>query len=154
MKKYKLNTSIKLLSILMGIFLLCMELAIIFAPASYNKDLRYYVVVFFLPFVILIILSICTIHIELYNDYFIHKQLQLKAKILFKDIVEITSQIVLFRLYFIRYYHTGVLIKRTIFPMNKMYDFLNELKKRSPDLILEERIKIKINELKSKGKIK
>jgi hypothetical protein len=152
-KRYSVNFIIKIITALFSLFLICGEIFFILRVDFFSKRADFIFIISSLPLISLLIFSIATMRIELFDNYFIYKQFHLKAKIEFKDIFDVTSQIIGWRWYFIRYYKDGVLIRRIMQPMHNMYDFLNEIKKKRPDIILEQRITLEINKLKSRGKI-
>ena len=152
-KKYRLNIIIKVMILLMSSLFIFIGIALIITTPTIDKDATFYFSLLVLLLIIFIIFSVATMRIEIYDNYLLFKHLHLKAKISFNEIVDVTSEIIMWRLYFIRYYKDGKLVRHTLFPMQNMYDLLNEIKKGNPNIVLEERIKLKINKLKSKGKI-
>jgi hypothetical protein len=152
-KRYNINIILKIFLVLFSLSFISGEVLFILKAADLYKRLDFYFLIIGWPLISVLIFSMSTMRIELYDNYFLYKHLHLTAKIEFKDIFDITSQIILWQWYFIRYYKDGVLVRRVMQPMQGMYNFLNEVKKRRPDVILEQRIMLAINKLKSRGKI-
>jgi len=153
-KKYYINKVQKLTNPLLGLLLLAGSIYLIIKGASYYTDFKFYFAVIICIIASPFIFFASTMRIEIYREQFILKYLKFNwNKIEFKDIVEITTLFLFARYYLIAYYKNGEITRRMFPPMQNMYDFLNEVRKRNPAVTFDKRIDRKIEKLKREGKI-